>query len=38
MHVGLVGLGKMGNNMRERMRRAGLTVVASVALGESTGC
>ena len=27
MHVGLVGLGKMGNNMRERMRRAGLTVV-----------
>ncbi|MEZ5129746.1 MAG: decarboxylating 6-phosphogluconate dehydrogenase [Micropruina glycogenica] len=27
MHLGLVGLGKMGNNMRERMRRAGLTVV-----------
>jgi 6-phosphogluconate dehydrogenase len=27
MQVGLVGLGKMGNNMRERMRRAGLTVV-----------
>ncbi len=27
MQLGLVGLGKMGNNMRERMRRAGLTVV-----------
>ena len=27
MELGLVGLGKMGNNMRERMRRAGLTVV-----------
>jgi 6-phosphogluconate dehydrogenase len=26
MHIGLVGLGKMGGNMRERMRRAGLTV------------
>ena len=27
MHVGLVGLGRMGGNMRERMRKAGLTVV-----------
>jgi len=27
MELGLVGLGKMGNNMRERMRHAGLTVV-----------
>ncbi|MBK8446956.1 MAG: decarboxylating 6-phosphogluconate dehydrogenase [Micropruina sp.] len=27
MQLGLVGLGKMGNNMRERMRRAGLSVV-----------
>ncbi|MFT4217807.1 MAG: decarboxylating 6-phosphogluconate dehydrogenase [Micropruina sp.] len=27
MELGLVGLGKMGNNMRERLRRAGLTVV-----------
>ena len=26
MHVGLVGLGKMGANMRERLRRAGLEV------------
>ncbi|MFP5334524.1 MAG: phosphogluconate dehydrogenase (NAD(+)-dependent, decarboxylating) [Actinomycetes bacterium] len=26
MHVGLVGLGKMGSSMRERMRRAGLEV------------
>lgn len=26
MHIGLVGLGKMGGNMRERMRRADLTV------------
>ena len=26
MHIGLVGLGKMGGNMRERMRKAGLTV------------
>lgn len=26
MHIGLVGLGKMGGNMRERLRRAGLTV------------
>ena len=25
-HVGIVGLGKMGGNMRERMRTAGLTV------------
>ena len=27
MHIGLVGLGKMGNNMRERLRRGGHTVV-----------
>ncbi|MFD1860116.1 decarboxylating 6-phosphogluconate dehydrogenase [Aeromicrobium camelliae] len=27
MHIGLVGLGKMGGNMRTRMQRAGLTVV-----------
>ena len=27
MHIGLVGLGKMGGNMRERMRTKGLTVV-----------
>ena len=27
MELGLVGLGRMGGNMRERMRRAGLTVV-----------
>jgi 6-phosphogluconate dehydrogenase len=27
MEIGLVGLGKMGGNMRERMRRAGHTVV-----------
>ena len=27
MQLGLIGLGKMGGNMRERMRRAGLTVV-----------
>ena len=27
MHLGLVGLGKMGNNMRERLRRDGHTVV-----------
>ncbi|WP_148615450.1 phosphogluconate dehydrogenase (NAD(+)-dependent, decarboxylating) [Nocardioides rubriscoriae] len=27
MHIGLVGLGKMGGNMRTRMRAAGLTVV-----------
>jgi 6-phosphogluconate dehydrogenase len=27
VHVGLVGLGKMGNNMRGRMRNAGLTVI-----------
>lgn len=27
MQLGLVGLGKMGHNMRERMRQAGLTVV-----------
>ncbi len=26
VHVGLVGLGKMGNNMRARMRKAGLKV------------
>jgi 6-phosphogluconate dehydrogenase len=27
MELGLVGLGRMGGNMRERLRRAGLTVV-----------
>ncbi len=27
MHIGLVGLGKMGGNMRERLRRDGHTVV-----------
>lgn len=27
MHIGLVGLGKMGGSMRERMRTKGLTVV-----------
>ena len=27
MSIGLIGLGKMGGNMRERMRNAGLTVV-----------
>ena len=27
MELGLVGLGKMGGNMRQRMRNAGLTVV-----------
>ena len=27
MDIGLIGLGKMGGNMCERMRRAGLTVV-----------
>jgi 6-phosphogluconate dehydrogenase len=26
MHIGLVGLGKMGNNMRERLRKAGVEV------------
>ncbi len=26
MHLGLVGLGKMGNNMRERLRKAGIEV------------
>ncbi len=26
MHIGLVGLGKMGGNMRERLRRAGVAV------------
>ncbi|MYR63716.1 6-phosphogluconate dehydrogenase, partial [Streptomyces sp. SID625] len=25
--IGLVGLGKMGGNMRERLRNAGLTVI-----------
>ena len=27
MEIGLIGLGKMGGNMRERLRRAGHTVV-----------
>ena len=27
MHIGLVGLGKMGGNMRTRLRDAGHTVV-----------
>ena len=27
MHIGLVGLGKMGGNMRQRMRDGGITVV-----------
>ena len=27
MQLGLIGLGKMGGNMRERIRRAGHTVI-----------
>ena len=27
IELGLIGLGKMGGNMRERLRNAGLTVV-----------
>ena len=27
MDIGLIGLGKMGGNMRERLRRAGHTVI-----------
>ena len=27
MHIGLIGLGKMGGNMRERLRRGGVEVV-----------
>jgi 6-phosphogluconate dehydrogenase len=27
MHIGLVGLGKMGGNMRQRMRKGGVTVI-----------
>ena len=27
MHIGLVGLGKMGGNMRTRLRNAGHTVI-----------
>ena len=27
MHIGLIGLGKMGGNMRERLRRGGHTVI-----------
>ncbi len=26
MHIGLIGLGKMGGNMRSRLRRAGIEV------------
>ena len=26
MHIGMVGLGKMGGNMRTRLRRAGIEV------------
>ncbi|MFP5018510.1 NAD(P)-binding domain-containing protein, partial [Paenarthrobacter ureafaciens] len=26
MHIGLIGLGKMGFNMRERMRNGGIEV------------
>src|SRR5476651_2624041 len=26
MHIGLIGLGKMGNNMRARLRKAGVEV------------
>ncbi|MCZ9884773.1 NAD(P)-binding domain-containing protein, partial [Arthrobacter sp. B2a2-09] len=26
MHIGLIGLGKMGFNMRERLRRGGIEV------------
>ncbi|MEH3076980.1 MAG: NAD(P)-binding domain-containing protein [Quadrisphaera sp.] len=29
MHIGLVGLGKMGGNMRTRLRRGGVEVTAS---------
>lgn len=27
MQLGLIGLGKMGGNMRERLRRAGIEVI-----------
>ena len=39
MQLGLVGLGKMGGNMRERIRRAGHEVVggARVELGREGG-
>ena len=40
MELGLVGLGRMGGNMRERLRRAGLTVVGydrNVEVSDSTG-
>ena len=39
MELGLVGLGKMGGNMRERLRNAGLTVVGfdhNAALSDAT--
>jgi 6-phosphogluconate dehydrogenase len=26
MHIGIIGLGKMGNNMRERLRSRGVSV------------
>ena len=29
MRIGLIGLGKMGGNMRERLRRNGVEVVDS---------
>jgi 6-phosphogluconate dehydrogenase len=39
MELGLVGLGKMGGNMRERLRKAGLTVVGfdhNAAISDAT--
>jgi 6-phosphogluconate dehydrogenase len=30
MHIGLIGLGKMGNNMRDRLRKAGVEVTGYV--------
>ena len=28
MHIGIIGLGKMGNNMRARLKKKGVEIVA----------
>lgn len=32
MHIGLIGLGRMGSNMRTRLRNAGIEVTATTAI------
>ena len=38
MHIGLVGLGKMGGNMRSRLRKGGIEVTGYARTREVSDC